>query len=255
MSWLQGKTVLVTGAGGGIGQAACLAFAAQGAVVVGMDLRDDWLEGARGQAGSAAGRIHAVVGDATAAHDVALSVQRGLDLNHRLDVAIAGAGIQAVGSVEDTSEETWERVLGVNLTATWLLCKHAIPALRAAGQGTILCLGSTAGLHPRANLAAYCVSKAGVSMLVRVLGREVAAEGIRVVAVCPTGVDTPLLHGMIEGLSGRAATTSPAAGLLEGKPIQRWLTTSEVADALVWLTSPAAAAVTGSSIPLDFGSV
>ena len=91
-------------------------------------------------------------------------------------------------------------------------------------------------------------------MLVRVLGREVAAEGIRVVAVCPTGVDTPLLHGMIEGLSGRTATTSPAAGLLEGKPIQRWLTTGEVADALVWLTSPAAAAVTGSSVPLDFGS-
>src|SRR5689334_8824908 len=169
MSWLQDKTVLVTGAGGGIGSAACLAFAAQGAVVVGLDLRDDWLEGVQGQAGSGAGLIHALVGDATAATDVARSVQRGLDLNDRLDVVVAGAGIQAVGSVEDTSEETWQRVLDVNLTATWLLCKHAMPALRAAGQGTILCLGSTAGLHPRANLAAYCVSKAGVSMLVRVL--------------------------------------------------------------------------------------
>jgi NAD(P)-dependent dehydrogenase (short-subunit alcohol dehydrogenase family) len=255
MSWLEGKTVLITGAGGGIGQAACLAFAAQGATVVGLDLRADWSAAVEGQAGSAAGLIHAVVGDATAADDVARSVQRGLDLNDRLDVVIAGAGIQAVGSVEDTSEETWRRVLDVNLTATWLVCKHAIPVLRAAGQGTILCLGSTAGLHPRANLAAYCVSKAGVSMLVRVLGREVAAEGIRVVAVCPTGVDTPLLHGMIEGLSGRAAATSHAAGLLEGKPVQRWLSAGEVADALVWLTSPAAAAVTGSSVPLDFGSV
>jgi NAD(P)-dependent dehydrogenase (short-subunit alcohol dehydrogenase family) len=76
-----------------------------------------------------------------------------------------------------------------------------------------------------------------------------------VVAVCPTGVDTPLLHGMIEGLSGLAATASPAAGLLEGKPVQRWLTAGQVADALVWLTSPAAEAVTGSSVPLDFGSV
>src|SRR5687767_2825014 len=88
MSWLEGKTVLITGAGGGIGQATCLAFAGEGAVVVGLDLHDDWLEGVRKQAGSAAGVIHAVVGDATSANDVALSVQRGLDLNDRLDVAV-----------------------------------------------------------------------------------------------------------------------------------------------------------------------
>jgi NAD(P)-dependent dehydrogenase (short-subunit alcohol dehydrogenase family) len=255
MSWLEGQTVLVTGAGGGIGRAACTAFARQGTVVVGLDLDDTWLGPVRELASDAAARIHAVVGDATSSTDVAGFVRHGLETTGRLDVAVAAAGIQAVGSVEDTPEETWQRVLDVNLTGTWLLCKHAIPALRASEGGTILCLGSTAGLHPRPNLGAYCVSKAGVSMLARVLGREVAAQGIRVIAVCPTGVDTPLLQAMIEGLRARTTAPSPAAGLLDGKPVQRWLDPTEVGDALVWLTSPAASAVTGSSVPLDFGSV
>jgi NAD(P)-dependent dehydrogenase (short-subunit alcohol dehydrogenase family) len=255
MSWLDGKTLLLTGAGGGIGRATCRAFARQGATVVGLDLDDAWVATVRSELGEAGRLVHATVADATQTKDVAGGVEQCIDLTGRLDMAVAAAGIQVVGSVEDTSEESWDRVLDINLTATWLLCKHTIPALRASGGGTILCLGSTAGLHPRPNLAAYCVSKAGVSMLARVLGREVAGEGIRVVAVCPTGVDTPLLHGMIDGLNERAGAQSPAAGLLAGKPVQRWLSPDEVADGLVWLTSPAAAAVTGSSVPLDFGSV
>jgi len=254
MSWLEGKTVLITGAGGGIGRATSCAFVAEGGTVVGLDLHDGWVGPVTEDAG-VTDRLHAVVGNATDSGDVARAVQRAVAVTGRLDVVVAAAGIQAVGSVEDTSEATWREVIDVNLTGTWLLCKHAIPALRRGGGGTILCLGSTAGLHPRPNLAAYCVSKAGVSMLARVLGREVAAEGIRVIAVCPTGVDTPLLHGMIQGLADRTATSSVSAGLLEGKPVQRWLSPREVADALVWLTSPAASAVTGSSVPLDFGSV
>jgi 2-keto-3-deoxy-L-fuconate dehydrogenase len=104
------------------------------------------------------------------------------------------------------------------------------------------------------NLGAYCVSKAGVGMLVRVLAREVAKDSIRVVGVCPTGVETPLLAGMIAGLRGGDQAADPNAGLMASKPVQRWLSAAEVADAIVWLTSPAAAAVTGSNIPIDFAS-
>lgn len=255
MSWLMNRSVLITGAGGGIGTAACLAFASQGAVVAGLDLKDEWLEPARRLAGKHAERLHAIVGDASDEEDVARAVQRTVELATRLDIAVAAAGVQTVGSVEDTSWDSWQRVIDVNLTGSWLLCKHAIPAMRAAGGGTILCLGSTCGLHPRANLAAYCISKAGVSMLVRIIGREVAHEGIRAVAVCPTAVDTPLGHSMIQGLRERTPDGAPAGGPLEGKSVQRFLAPGEVAETLVWLTSPAAGAITGSSVPLDFGSV
>lgn len=249
---LASASVLVTGAAGGIGRAACAAFLAAGADVTGFDLDDAWateLDTER------PGALRTVRGDVTNTDDVAAAVQGAYDAHGRLDVVITAAGVQATGSVEATSEETWRKVIDINLTGTWLTCKHAVPALRASGGGTILCLASTTALHPRPNLGAYCVSKAGVGMLVQVLGREVASEGIRVVGVCPTGVETPLLADMIEGLRGGVPSADPNAGLMASKPVQRWLTAREVADALVWLTSPAANAVTGSNIPIDFASV
>ncbi|TMD97052.1 MAG: SDR family oxidoreductase [Chloroflexi bacterium] len=253
--WLRGAGVLVTGAGGGIGRATCAAFARSGATVVGADLCDEWVGAVRDSLGEAGSSLSAVVADVTDSAALAAAVAEAELRCGRLDVAVAGAGIQAVGSVEDTPEEVWRRVLDVNLTGTWLLCKHAVPALRRAGGGTILCLVSTVGLHPRADLGAYCVSKAGLAMLVRVLGREVAADGIRVVGACPTGTDTPLLWGMVDGFNDRAGgAPRPDAGLLAGKPVQRWLTAEEVAAALTWLTSPDALMVTGSNIPLDFAS-
>jgi 2,3-dihydro-2,3-dihydroxybenzoate dehydrogenase len=253
--WLAGRGVLVTGAGGGIGRATCAAFLHCGATVLGADLDLDWVDELREMLGDGARNLLAVRADVTDTRAVASAVAE-IEMAHgRLDVSVAAAGIQAVGSIEDTPEEVWRHVIDINLTGTWLLCKHAVPAMRRAGGGTILCLASTAGLHPRVNLGAYCVSKAGLTMLVRVLGREVAADGIRVVGVCPTGTDTPLLWGMIDGFNERlAGTANPDAGLMQGKPVQRWLTADEVAAALTWLTSPAASMVTGSNIPLDFAS-
>jgi len=268
--WLNGKGVLITGAGGGIGSAAAEAFLACGATVLGADLGVSWADSLKQRIGPSGSNLHAVRADVTDSEQVAAAVQQMLSIHGTLDIAIAAAGIQAVGSVEDTSEEVWQRVMSINLTGTWLLCKHSVKAMKRGGGGTLLLLASTAGLHPRANLAAYCVSKAGVTMLARVLGRETAADGIRVVAVCPTGTETPLLRNMIAGLEAHQAggqqvtnqtaaanetTAQGDAGLMEGKPVQRWLQPAEVASVLTWLTSPVVAMVTGSSIPLDFGTV
>ena len=249
--WLRGASVLVTGAAGGIGRATCAAFLRNGATVVGADLRSAWAGGPDGHGGS----LHAVAADVTDPDAVAAAVAETERRCGRLDIAVAAAGIQAVGSVEDTPVEVWRRVIDVNLTGSWLLCKHAVPAMRRAGGGTIVCLVSTVALHPRAGLGAYCASKAGLAMLVRVLGREVAADGIRVIGACPTGTETPLLRDMVDGFNARAAAAASAdAGLIGSRPVQRWLTAGEVADAITWLTSPAAAMVTGSNIPLDFAS-
>lgn len=251
-NWLDSASVLVTGAGGGIGSAVCAAFLTRGANVVGLDLDESWIRRLEGRRLS--GKVRAVTGDVTIARDVAAAVEEAQQTYGGLHVVITAAGVQAVGSVEDTSEETWQKVLDINLTGTWLVCKHAVPAMRHSGGGIILCLASTTALHPRERLGAYCVSKAGVGMLVRVLGREVAHEGIRVVGVCPTGVETPLLAGMIKELQEDGASADHNAGLMASKPVKRWLTADEVAETLVWLTSPAAPSITGSNIPLDFAS-
>lgn len=248
--WLSGSSVLVTGAGGGIGSALCEALLAHGANVAGLDIDTSWLS----RVDSAQGSVTAVKGDVTVERDVASAVDAAVAEHGRLDLVITAAGIQAVASVEDTSEEVWRKVLDVNLTGTFLTCKHAVPALRATSGGTILCVASTTALHPRVNLGAYCVSKAGVGMLVRVLGREVAKDAIRVLGVCPTGVETPLLAGMIDGLRQGDQARDQHGGLMASKPVQRWLRPDEVAESIIWLSSPAANAVTGSNIPIDFAS-
>lgn len=249
--WLAGSNVLVTGSGGGIGSAVCAKLLAHGANVVGFDMDAAWAS--RLDEGLA-GRLHTVTGDVTVEQEVAAATEAAVAEFGSLDLVITAAGIQAVGSVEETTDDMWRKVIDINLTGTWLTCKHAVPALRASGGGTILCIASTTALHPRVNLGAYCVSKAGVGMLVRVLGREVAKDSIRVVGVCPTGVETPLLEGMIEGLRQGTAATDAHGGLMAAKPVQRWLSPNEVAESIIWLTSPAAAPVTGSNIPIDFAS-
>lgn len=248
--WLAGSSVLVTGAGGGIGSAVCERLLAHGANVVGLDIDTGWLS----RLTSEPGRAQAVKGDVTADRDVSTAVDTAVAEYGRLDLVITAAGIQAVASIEQTPQDVWRKVLEINLTGTFLTCKHAVPALRSAGGGTILCIASTTALHPRTNLGAYCVSKAGVGMLVRVLGREVAKDSIRVVGVCPTGVETPLLAGMIDGLRQGDRTKDQHGGLMAAKPVQRWLRPDEVAESIIWLSSPAANAVTGSNIAIDFAS-
>lgn len=249
--WLTASSVLVTGAGGGIGSAVCERLLAHGANIVGLDIDTTWLS--RLDSGRP-GRAHAAKGDVTVEQDVANAVEAAMTEYGRLDLVITAAGIQAVASIEDTPADVWRKVVEINLTGTFLTCKHAVPALRATGGGTILCIASTTALHPRVNLGAYCVSKAGVGMLVRVLGREVAKDSIRVIGVCPTGVETPLLAGMIEGLRMDDPTKDRDGGLMTAKPVQRWLRPDEVAESIIWLSSPAANAVTGSNIPIDFAS-
>ena len=222
------RTVLVTGAASGIGAAVARRFAEAGDHVVGVDVVE----------GEGVARC-----DVTSTEDVAATVA-GLD---RLDVLANVAGIAQFGPVETITDEEWDRVLAVDLTGPFKLCRAALPLLRAS-RGCIVNVASIAGLQGQAYTAAYSAAKAGLVMLTRALAVELAGAGIRVNCVCPAAVDTPLIAEVAGKIGGDLDPTLLARlnGLLPGMA-----TPDQVASAILWLASPAAAQVSGIALPID----
>ena len=169
-----------------------------------------------------------------------------------LDYLCNAAGIAAIGSAVDCSLQSWQQVMNVNLTGTFLTCKHAIPLQQAAGGGVIVNVASDAGIAVLRKRAAYCVSKAGVIQLTKQIAIDFAEDGIRAVALAPTAVESDFL-----ARSGLSESEIADAKVQQRTriPLGRLITPKEVADAVVWLMSPAAASVTGSVLALDGGSI
>lgn len=230
-------TALVTGAGGGIGRAIVARLASDGYRVTAVD---------RDKAGLAAiaGDVDKVAADVT---DEA-AVSRLFDGIDRLDVLVTAAGIGAMSRTAELGLADWQRTLDVNLTGTFLVCRCALPPLLAA-KGCIVTIASSGGLRPTPYNAAYCVSKAGVIMLTKVLAVEHAKDGIRANAVCPGSVRTPFLKGFQPPPDADLDLLIRNAG-----PAPRRLEPQEVADAVGYLVSPSAASVTGTTMVLDSGS-
>jgi 2-keto-3-deoxy-L-fuconate dehydrogenase len=234
-----GKTAIVTGAGSGIGSATATALHAEGA--------DVWLADVDGNAVEAA---VAELGDR--AHPVTLDVRdeaavaAAIGATGSLDVLVNAAGIGSTTTAPDTPLETWERVLAVNATGTFLCCKHAIGAMAGRG-GAIVNVASVAGLVGLRNRAAYCASKGAVIALTRALALDHAAERIRVNAVCPGTVDTPWVRRLVE----EAGESLDA--LRARQPLGRLGTAAEIAEAILYLASDRAAFVTGTILTVDGG--
>lgn len=238
---LEDKVCLVTGASGGIGAATVAAFAAEGAKVVGVDLQPD-----------APGDLALAV-DVTDEAQVARMFEQAVEHFGRLDVLFHGAGIAAPDdrSVLETELETWERVQRVNLRSIFLCCKHGVPhLLRNEGpeRGSIINVASLVALIGSAtSQAAYTASKGGVLSLSRELGVELAREGVRVNALCPGPVDTPLLREMFskdpEALERR----------LVHVPMGRFGRVEEQAAAALFLASSEASYITASTFSVDGG--
>ena len=241
---LEGKACLVTGAASGIGLATARAFAREGARVALLDVD---AEGVRRAAAELGGTGFAVdVADERAMADAFAAVGD-------LDVVVAAAGIGLEGSLEEVGPELFDRAVAVNLRGAYLTARLAIPRLRARGGGSLVFVSSNAGLVARAHDPVYCATKAAVVMLARSLALGLAADRIRVNAICPGPVDTPALwRGVAPG--GR---TEAEAGLLASVPLGRALgrvaTAEEVADAAVFLVSDEASYVTGAALPVDGG--
>ena len=169
-----------------------------------------------------------------------------------LNVLCNSAGIPGVGTVLECSFATWQKVLDVNLTGTFLACKYAIPLLQAAGGGVIVNLASDAGIAVLRERAAYCSSKAAVIHLTKQIALDFAGDGIRAVAVAPTTVESDFLTK-----AGLSETEVVAAKARQKSriPLGRFVAPAEVADTIVWLTTPGASSVTGSVVALDGGSI
>lgn len=247
---MDGRVALVTGGGTGIGRAAAIAFAGEGAHVVVADVADEAAAETVALITAAGGDAIAVHADVTDDADVAAMVAAAVDRFGRLDFAHNNAGMSgAPAGVVELSREQWDRTVALNLTSVWLSMKHEIPAMLETGGGAIVNTASGAGLVGFPALPAYVATKHGVIGLTKSAGLEYVRRGIRVNAVCPGTTRTPMIEAFIGGNEQLEKMMSNAA------PIARMAAPEEIAAAVVWLCSDAASYVNAVALPVDAGAV
>jgi NAD(P)-dependent dehydrogenase (short-subunit alcohol dehydrogenase family) len=243
---------MITGAGSGIGRAAAELFAAEGATVAVVDLDADAAEETVGKITAGGGRALALTANVAVAAEVESAVARAVQELGRLDVLYNNAGVNSAGSVVDATEEDWDRCFAVNAKGTYLCSRAAVPHLEAAGGGAIVNQGSVAGLVAVPNFAAYCAAKGAVVALTRSMAIDLAARRIRVNAICPGTVFTPLMEPMLRA-RGDGDLEAGLAKTVVKYPIGRLGTPEEIARVALFLASDEASFMTGSIVAADGG--
>ncbi|GAF73746.1 unnamed protein product, partial [marine sediment metagenome] len=244
---VEGKVALVTGAGSGMGRAAALAFAGEGARVVAVDLDPDGGEATVRAIGESGGEAVFHRADVSRAAGAEAMVEAAVGAFGGLDCAFNNAGF--VGSYESTAdylEEDWDRLMAVNLKGVWLSMKYEIPQMLARGGGAIVNNASAVGLVGGGSCA-YVASKHGVVGLTKSVALEYARKGIRVNSVCPGPTRTPPLQRLIDEAPDRERS------MAERIPAGRIGEPAEIAEAVVWLCSDGASFVTGHALSVDEG--
>ena len=250
MRTLDGKVAIVTGAGTGIGRAAALAFALEGARVLVAGLEPERLAETVELVRAAGGEALASHTDVADPAQAAAMVEAALAAWGRLDCAFNNAGIEGdTAPLADCTLENWQRVIAVNLTGTFLCLRAEIPAMLRGGGGAVVNCASVAGLVGFGGIPAYTASKHGVVGLTKAAALDYATSGVRVNAVCPGVIQT----AMVDRFTG--GSPEAVAAMTAMQPVGRLGRPEEVAALAVWLCSDAASFVTGEAIAVDGGFV
>ncbi len=245
MSTFQNQTALITGGASGMGAATAREFVKAGGHAFIVDIN---VEGAE-QVAAASDRITAVVGDVSDSSFCDQAVNMVLDQMGRLDVLVNAAGIILRANALGTTDEAWQRMLNVNVNGVFFMSRAAIPPMKAQGKGAIVNFGSIWGGVGAAGVLAYCASKGAVHQITRAMALDHVEDGIRINAVCPGEVDTPMLR------SGRdkPPTAADMQALANTVPMKRLAAPEEIAKVVCFLASDAASYMTGAMVPVDAG--
>ncbi|HEY9536077.1 MAG TPA: glucose 1-dehydrogenase [Kiloniellaceae bacterium] len=247
---LEGKTVVVTGAGSGFGAGIARLFAAEGGRVVLADINGEAASTVAAEVDRAGGTAVGLEADVTRRSDVAAMMRAALDRYGRLDVLVNNAGTAHRNKpMTEVTEEEFDRIFAVNVKAIYLAALEAIPLLRAQGGGCIVNTSSTAALRPRPGLTVYNASKGAVNVLTKSMAVELATDRIRVNAVCPVIGETALL----ETFMGVPDTPKNRRKFEATIPLGRFSTPQDIAQAALFLASDEAAFLTGVTLEVDGG--
>ncbi|MFD2514744.1 SDR family oxidoreductase [Pontibacter locisalis] len=244
----QDKVAIVTGGSFGIGKATAILFAQHGAKVAVVDWKED--DEAVNAIKSAGGEAIFIKCDVSKDDEVQAMVTQTVSTFGRLDFAFNNAGIEGESApTHEVTEENWNRVIGINLKGVWLCMKHEIPHMLRQGKGAIVNCSSIAGVIGFPGIPAYTASKHGVLGLTKTAALEYATAGIRVNAVCPGVIQTPMIDRFME------KNKTNKAEMASQEPIGRFGTPEEIAEAVMWLCSDGSSFVTGHPLVADGGWV
>jgi NAD(P)-dependent dehydrogenase (short-subunit alcohol dehydrogenase family) len=250
---LKDKVVLITGGAKGIGQGCVDTFLAQGSKVITFDLDSKAMADQVGYAKKLGATYSQYLADVSKEDQVSGAVAKVIAEYGHVDVLINCAGIQTYGTVTDTTEEVWDKTFDVNVKSMFFMTKYVVPHMKKNGGGSIVNISSVQSLVSQKNVVAYSASKGAINAMSRAMAIDLATSQIRVNAILPGSVDTPMLREAAELHKGNQTVDAVLADWGKSHPLGRLAKTSEVGELAAFLASDAASFITGGSYIIDGG--